>query len=334
MKTPPLATSSPNGTPQDIAGILNVGSTSVLFGNRAVDDEGSGGGRFTLGFCLDACLLSSLDIRYLFLGDEDEHFSAGQSNGSILARPFFNTQTGQQDARLIVFPDLVQGALAIETETMFQTAEVLYRRRFHDCAVRRDYYVGYRYAELEDLVGISESTLSLSGPTQGSTFELFDRFETRNSVHGAELGVKCLGPARGCWSLDMSANVALGTTQMRATVAGQTTATTPTGETTTTDAGLLAQATNSGTFEDDQFSTLTEFGIMLRRQSACGWALTFGYNLVYWSDVFRAGEQIDLDINTSQIPPGTLQGTPRPRFLFESTDFWAQGLQFGFEYLF
>jgi hypothetical protein len=59
-----------------------------------------------------------------------------------------------------------------------------------------------------------------------------------------------------------------------------------------------------------------------------------GYTLLYWSKVTRPGDLIDLNVNPSQIPPGTLSGSPEPRFSFASNDFWIHGLNLGLEYQF
>ena len=95
---------------------------------------------------------------------------------------------------------------------------------------------------------------------------------------------------------------------------------------------MLAQGTNSGIFETNEISTITEVGLTLRRQLSYGWSLNCGYNFLFWTDVVRAGEQIDTSINVSQIPPGTLSGEPRPAYTAATSDFWAQGLSFGLEY--
>jgi hypothetical protein len=47
--------------------------------------------------------------------------------------------------------------------------------------------------------------------------------------------------------------------------------------------------------------------------------------------VARAGSLIDLGVNTTGLPPGPLVGPARPAFAFHSSDFWAQGLDFGVE---
>jgi hypothetical protein len=59
-----------------------------------------------------------------------------------------------------------------------------------------------------------------------------------------------------------------------------------------------------------------------------------GYDLLYWSDVARAPDQIDRRINPSQIPPGALLGVSRPEHTLRTTDFWAQGLTLGVVYQF
>ena len=70
-----------------------------------------------------------------------------------------------------------------------------------------------------------------------------------------------------------------------------------------------------------------------------------GYSFIYWSQVHRAGEQIDAN-NTSGFLPATFSpvipkglvvppgpGSP-PQFLNASNDFWAQGVNFGLDYSF
>ena len=97
---------------------------------------------------------------------------------------------------------------------------------------------------------------------------------------------------------------------------------------------MLAQSTNSGVFEQNEFSTITELGLTFRRRLLNDVTASFGYSFLHWSDVIRANEQVDLGINRTQIPPGTLDGERRPEFQFRSTDFWAHGFNFGLEYLF
>jgi hypothetical protein len=56
-----------------------------------------------------------------------------------------------------------------------------------------------------------------------------------------------------------------------------------------------------------------------------------GYDLLCWSDVVRPGEQIDLVVNPTQIPPGSLVGVFRPAPTGQTTDLFLQGLSTGVE---
>jgi hypothetical protein len=56
---------------------------------------------------------------------------------------------------------------------------------------------------------------------------------------------------------------------------------------------------------------------------------TIGYNLIYWSDVALAADQIDTTVNLTQAGGNPLVGPARPAFAFRETDYWLQGLTLG-----
>jgi hypothetical protein len=59
-----------------------------------------------------------------------------------------------------------------------------------------------------------------------------------------------------------------------------------------------------------------------------------GYTFLCWTDVVRPGNQIDLALNPSQIPTGTLTGPARPTFTRHESDVWVQGVNLGLEFRF
>jgi len=62
-----------------------------------------------------------------------------------------------------------------------------------------------------------------------------------------------------------------------------------------------------------------------------GVRLTAGYTFLYWTNVVRPGDQIDLSVN-SEFLNGASSATPsRPAFNFRETDYRAQGLNFGID---
>jgi len=128
--------------------------------------------------------------------------------------------------------------------------------------------------------------------------------------------------------------IALGNTHSITTIDGSTVITQGTAAAQTFEGGLLAQRTNIGTFEDDQFAVVPEMGVTLGYQINPCWRATVGYTFIYWSQVARAGDQIDLRLNPNLIPP---EGPPPvttnqfPQFNWVYSDYWAQGLNLGIE---
>ena len=66
-----------------------------------------------------------------------------------------------------------------------------------------------------------------------------------------------------------------------------------------------------------------------------------GYSLLYLNDVVRPGKQIDRVIKLGRssqailfTPAVGLVGPARPGFAFNSSEFWAQGINLGLEFQF
>ena len=330
---PSLVTTSPDGTIQDDAGVLPAATT--LFGGDELFDDSRSGGRFALGMWLNPERSLGLEITYLLFSNESTSFSASDADFPILARPFFNVSLAEEDSRLIAFDGLVSGNLSIATSTSLDAFDVALRRPLSYAAgARSDFIIGYRHGDLDEAIRFDESTTALSGAVIDTDFELFDQFDVENEFHGGEIGLEYRGPTQDFWSLGLLGKIAFGTTRSRLVVNGQTTTTPDGGTATTNPGGLLTQASNIGTFNDDTSSTMIECGVTLRRMFANGLSFNVGYNFFYWSDVATIAGQIDRRVNPSQILPGTLTGAALPEALFTRDDFHAHGLSFGLEYAF
>lgn len=167
----------------------------------------------------------------------------------------------------------------------------------------------------------------------GTTVNLFDLFESENEFHGVEIG-HASRHYRGRWMLETMVKLALGSTRSITTISGQTVRTVPGAGSATSAGGLLSQPSNIGTHEFDSFTIVPELGLSLKYDITPCLQASVGYSFLYWSKVGRAGEQIDLDVNLTQQPPGPLTGDLRPRYPQSTNDFWAQGLNVGLEYTF
>ncbi|HEY1379561.1 MAG TPA: BBP7 family outer membrane beta-barrel protein [Gemmataceae bacterium] len=348
MNVPPLVTSSPSGTPRPLAGVLGAPTTRVLFGDEKINDEMEAGFRVRAGLWLDDCQTCGLEGSYFFVGPPTTNRSFSCLDAPVLARPFIDVNPGvaspfgaavagfgSPNSELVCFPGVLNGTVDINARTEFWGFDANARKNLWCCCdYRLDVLAGYRYLRLEDRLNITENLIVLSNANpaipQGTTFLVTDRFGTTNDFNGGQIGFA--GERRsGPWVLFGRTLVALGNTHSEVTIAGATTATTPAGAVITNAGGLLTQPTNMGQFTSDRFAVVYE------SQAAVGYQVTdnirafISYSFLYWSNVTRAGDQIDLVVNSSQIPPGTLVGAPRPIFQRRDTDFWAQGVSFGVE---
>ena len=328
---PALVTESLPGIPQANAGVLGSPGTSILYGDENLDSDLRSGILFGIGGWCDPGHTIGWEVNYAYLGEDNQDFYGDNTTSTILARPFFNTQTGAQDSRLINYPGLVSGSVGIDATTEFQSLEAVIRSCFmQSCYGRTDFILGYRYANLTEQVRIEESTLALSGVIAGTTIDIVDDFKTLNEFNGVNLGFITERRINPCWSYEFTAKVALGTTKSTGTIRGQRITTNTLG-TSTTNGGLLALDTNIGDYSQTAFSAMPELGIQLRYDLNPCWSANFGYSVRAITNTMRAAEQIDTTINPTQIPPGTFTGANRPYFLFGESVFVAQGLNFGLQ---
>ncbi|WP_182867778.1 BBP7 family outer membrane beta-barrel protein [Rhodopirellula sp. JC639] len=356
MELPALVTQSPSGTDQADAGVLTRSNTTTLFGGpgRALFDDSRTGWRLRFGFWLDRCHTWGVGADYLELDRESETFSATSTGDPILARPFFNTLTGREDAELVALNNgadiQLTGTVAVTAYSELTGGSVYLRRMtccdegcrqwlFCGCAghycTRSEFRVGYRFMQLDEGVGISED-LTNNGTFNIGDFDIMDQFDTENQFNGIDLAWNHR-LTRGYWTCESLVRLAIGNTRQTVRIAGQTTIVDrndPNNQTTETyDAGLLALASNSGTHQQDEFSVLPEVNLTLGYQLTDHLKATFGYTGIYWSNVVRPGDHIATMIDTNQLPPAIAGNSdPRPQFAFDTTDYWAHGLTYGLEY--
>jgi hypothetical protein len=345
FNVPPLITTSPPGTPQSSAGVLGAPGTAVVLGGERLNDEWFTGLRFGAGVWLDECQKCGIEGNYFFLFDDTQMDRVSSTGTPILARPFFNVALGRPDAELIAFPGLSVGSAAVQSSFAMQGGEVNLRHnlcRSHadscDCSCgptvgwRVDALLGYRYLRLhEDLAIVENLTAGPNATVPGANFLLGDFFRTENRFNGGQFGLSGQ-VCRGRLSMDVTGTLAIGATHEVVSIAGVTTTTAPGMPAVTQPGGLLALGTNSGRFVHDEIALVPQLGIRFGYQLWGGLRTFVGYDLLYWSRVVRPGDQIDLAVNPTQLPPGTLAGVARPIPTGRDTDILLQGLTSGIEW--
>lgn len=340
MYTPALVTTSPAGTPRVDAGVIGVPGTEILFGQEGLNNGGRSGGRINLGYWIDPGHCHAIEGDYWALGSGNDSFFASSPGIPILARPFYDIDAGTESSELVAFPNVLSGSVTVLSESDLRGAGL--RKRWHLAGCdpcdpcdgygwRYDFTAGYRYMGLDDDLSVRENLTSTDTANPGS-FIVFDQFRSENTFHGGELGTVFEGRS-GRWSWEFLGRLALGSTHSRVQINGFTDITPPGGPTTRSQGGLLTQRTNIGSYERDDFAVVPELGATLGMQLTSVWRVTLGYNFIYWSNVVRAGDQIDRDINPNLLPPeaSPFTGPLRPEFRFNDTDFWAMGINVGLD---
>jgi hypothetical protein len=341
---PPLFTTSPAGTPANLAGVLGAPGTTVLFGGSEFGAEQRVGGRWSAGYGFgDNCLWGISGDAFVLEG-KAAHFGASSGGDPILARPFLDATTGLQNAELIAFPGLLAGsASASATSTGLVGAGAQFRGNLCcGCWGRLDLLAGYRFLQFSDRLAIDESLVSTAPPSPlntivpGTTTVLTDRFSARNDFNGFDTGLS--GELRhGPWALDWWAKVAIGATHRVDDINGATTFTVPGAPPSVTSAGgLLALPCNIGNFSDQHVSVIPEFGVNLGYQVSSHLLAYAGYTFLYWPEVIRVGDVIDTTVNPNRLPgaaaPGIGPLNPAPTG--RHSDFWVQGINLGLELTF
>jgi hypothetical protein len=356
---PPLVTTGPS-TAQP--GYIGEAGTIIDFGNDYINNKSEAGGRIQAGMWLNRCLTVGFEGEYFALAEQDTDYYIWSDGNPIVSRPFYDTSINQENIEKVAFPrgntGSIDGAIDIGMTTRFHGAgghfvftvcredgcwtDDCSCTSYHDM-FRAMVTAGYRYLYLEDQLGITETLTSTTpqpvdptNPTgaQGvAAFLINDQFNTQNTFSGGDLGMK-FEFQRNRWYADAFPRIALGSTHSVVDINGSTRTTSPAGVETTSVGGLLALPTNIGHFTTDSFSVVPEINLNVGYQFTKHTRVVVGYDFLYWSNVARAGEQIDRSVNSTSIPNSGVTptgDTTHPAFGFQQTGFWTQGINVGID---
>jgi hypothetical protein len=351
---PPLVTTGSPTTPENVRGALGQPDTVVLFGGNNTSQGPQSGARFTVGWNFDPCGVCGMDASYFFLGRNNDNFSADSSQFPVLARPFFNVNIGANDRELTASPGILpgdafklRGAIQVNNFSELQGADVNFRTLlWNDCRCAVYGLAGFRWLDLREGLSITENVVSAAAVpgfpifTPGNLITVNDTFDTRNQFFGGQLGLD--GELRrGRWFAGARVQVGLGVTHETIDINGSQTVTTLAGARQTFTGGLLALPSNIGSFSQNRFSVVPQIGLRVGYNVTDNVRLFVGYDFLYWSNVVRPGDQVDTNINVSQIPNfnpvgGGAFAPPsnivRPIVPFATSGYFAQGVSVGLEW--
>jgi hypothetical protein len=233
-----------------------------------------------------------------------------------------------------------------------------------------DGMIGYKFLELRETLGVSSVT-TINGSTSTPVFTInpatgfpilsglvttpvvvpvggvtvtapgqiaiTDRFTTTNLFNGTTVGLRA--EARyGMFSLEAVGKVGMGDMHQIVEIGGFTyvqNTTTPTtaGNLGTAYGGLLANSSNIGRFQHDDFTFIPEarlnVGIALTRSLGA----YVGYNFMYMDHVVRPGGQISPIVDSTTIPLsanyGNINSVAAHNVVFTQTSYYLMGVNFG-----
>jgi hypothetical protein len=318
---PALVTTDPTTEASTTAGVLP--DAQILFGGQRVGTDLQAGGRADIGFFFDPRQCSGIGVRVFGLGRDASSFTVASNDVPVLAVPFVDFDTGNNDALLVAFPGLRSGSVNVSGSSSVFSNDVYWRCLLcRDCYTRLDFITGWNYSRVADEVNINTRTEVLSDPTiaTGTVLTTRDQFTAHNDFNGGILGLlwerNC-----GCWQTSVLARMSLGNMHQTMIIAGSGEARLDGDVEPTT--GFFARERNTGRSSRNEFTAITEFGANLAYRFAPCTQFTVGYSFLYWNDILTAAKGIDTQIGTNQ------DGTTRPQFDFRHSDFWVQGINLG-----
>ena len=341
---PPLLTTS---SPQ-YEGIIGQGNTQVITPTQSFTNTLHSGFRFGGTYWLGQRRVWGLDSNLFFLGSNQDSFTASSTQYPVLARPFYNVNNMQNDSEIIGFPGFSSGFATIDMDTQMWGADINARRKMicNPCS-NIDLLLGARFFRLSDSLNITE-VASLNPGVQAQSLDggpvrtfgvVQDQFTTTNEFYGPQVGLA--GEfRRGRWIFGGRATVAMGTVFQTVEINGAQYFRLSDGTAGAAAGGLLAvPGGNIGQFSQNKFGIMPELGLQIGYQMTQHWRFTIGYNFLYLNSVVRPGDQIDTGLDVTRIPnfplrnPATPLAVPRPAAVLKESDFFAQGISFGLQWI-
>jgi hypothetical protein len=323
----PLAT---RGDPADTPpGAVGQPGTVANFSDH-VGPNGFSGARFSLGLWLDPQQTWAIEANAFLFAQRSLTFSAGHNGDpaatATLNVPFFNADTGLEDALQIGVPGVQTGNITAVTSHRFGGAEVNVRGSISQTdTFRFSALAGFRYLSLVESFDLTATTTAVA-PPPGTNSGFTDSFNTNNSFSGGQFGIEAEF-ALDQWLLNLQGKFGFGSMTERVTINGTQATLDASGNIVTLPGGFFTGPNNIGEHRRTQSAFVPEFAAHLSYRVTPNLTATVGYTYLYISNVARPSDQIDRSVNFAAP-------TTHPAFTFNSSSFWMQGINVGLQFRF
>lgn len=307
---------------------VGTAGSSDLFGGTVPMDETVQGYRGEIGWRFGRDVCTSMQLRFWDADAQSLTFNSAGSSLTSIVRPYFDPVGNQQDSISIREAGTSSGDVLAHASSDVAGGDLLLKQLVHrSCYGKVEFLAGYQTASLSESIAVDSTTVSVQ---TGDVLFLQDRFDANNRFHGGVLGLSAI-TYTPCWSLSGMFKLGMGNMDRYVGIDGfqQITVGPPT-VTDSTDQGLLARATNMGTYQFDTFVVSPEVNVTVGYRLTRNLEATVGYNYLLLPKVARAADQIDPQLASNLSDP--LTGAARPSFTFTESDFNLHSLSYGLQY--
>ncbi len=254
-----------------------------------------------------------------------------------LTRPFFNPNTGTEDADVRALAGLFRGQIEDRVTQRLWGAEsnlVVDRNTSETFGPFYTWLVGARYVSLHEKYVNNDLSIELP-ETTGVVRTFSDSFTTYNDIYAAQTGFNILWVMKDMRT-SLGAKFGIGQNRQTLKIAGQTTVADNVAATFIVDnqQALYAQPSNVGTYRRNKMTFVGEFNASMSFDIHENIKLNMGYSYLYLGNTVRPGEQIDRTVNIQPLLGGGGFGVARPAPRFETHSFFGHILNVGFEFNF
>lgn len=333
---PPMATTSPLGTPQAVAGVVGAPGTTVLASGR--EDKGYPEGyRFRLLYWFDNFESDGIELSFTGFSGESVYYNSASPGSPILARPFFDTNSQTQKAQLVAYPGLTGGSLDMDRMTEYYVVDLMGRQNVgYGPATRADLLFGFRYMRFGDYFRVDERLFPGGAGTpfvEGTAIGLTDAYDCENNFFLGQIGLETIG-RWGPFAVEFFGRLGLGANYQYFRVNGTTNVSVPGLDATGAPGGLLTNSQNQGSYAQQlKFAIVPELGLNLRFQVTPSLSMHGGYTFTFLTPTVRPGDVIEsAGINPALLNPTDAFGPRRAVESFGSSSSWLMGFSGGVEF--
>lgn len=315
-------------------GQLDEPGTKIFLGGRDLDTNPNPGFRLSAGYALSDQWGVESSVFYVPTRTTSQTVSSSGQIGSVdLFVPIVDVTIPGESTQNISSEGRFSGRAGAQLSNSLLGAELNGTMRLASGRTWRvDALAGFRYLRLRESFVFTTDSPNLP-PRQVDVYQTTDQFDATNNFFGGQLGARARGDW-GPWFASGVVKVALGAMAQTVEIEGTLLTNDFNGFGTPIaypGGGYFATPTNIGRRTRSVFSVVPEAGLTVGYRLTPWMSIVAGYTFLYVSDVVRAPQQINRNVNYSSfdLPPGPPAGPQEPSFRFKSSDFWAQGLNVG-----